>query len=274
MSHAVAVATIPRPVHSSIGRASTTRPARPPAEVERHERVRELLLRMVDTTDPDERRRLESAVVLEHQGVARSIAARYRGRGVERCDLEQLAFLGLVKAVRRWEPGRSEDFLQFAVPTIAGEIKRYFRDHLFVVRPPRRIQEARAALFAAEETGQGRSDDELCDALGIESDLVRQARQAADLCRPCSLDAPSPSGQSLAASWGAEDEELGHVDDRLSVAALMDGLSCRERAVIRMRYSDGWSQARIGAAIGVSQMQVSRLLRSIVAKLRQNLDAA
>ena len=110
------------------------------------------------------------SVVTEYLPVARSLASRYSGRGVERADLEQLAFLGLVKAVRRWEPGRSEDFLQFAVPTIVGEIKRYFRDHSWLVRPPRRIQELRAAITEAEQTyrhrdgtgpdrvGTGRSD--------------------------------------------------------------------------------------------------------------------
>ena len=112
----------------------------------RAQRVRELLERTAACTEPVEQQRLRRLVVTEYLPVARSLASRYSGRGVERNDLEQLAFLGLVKAVRRWEPGRSEDFLQFAVPTIVGEIKRYFRDHSWLVRPPRRIQELRAAI--------------------------------------------------------------------------------------------------------------------------------
>lgn len=249
------------------------------AEGDRHQRVRVLLTDMVACDDPIARKNLQSKVVLEHQGVARSIAARYRGRGVERGDLEQLAYLGLVKAVLRWQPGRSEDFLQFAVPTIAGEIKRYFRDHSFMVRPPRRIQELRAALNApGEDAGRAesahRSDAEISEALGVDAESVREARQAVDLCRPRSLDAPGISGQSLSQSWGADDEELNHVEDRLAVEEMLELLTDRERAVVRMRFVEGLSQARIGKEIGVSQMQVSRLLRGIVVKLRGMLAEA
>lgn len=249
------------------------------AEEERHRRVHLLLAAMIASDDPAEQKSLQSKVVLEHQGVARSIAARYRGRGVERGDLEQLAYLGLVKAVLRWQPGRSEDFLQFAVPTIAGEIKRYFRDHSFMVRPPRRIQELRAALHAPGDEGgpadaAHRSDEEMGSSLGVRADIVREARQAVNLCRPRSLDAPGMSGQSLSQTWGTEDCELQNVEDRLAVGEMLEVLTDRERDVVRMRFSDGLSQARIGEEIGVSQMQVSRLLRGIVGKLRTVLADA
>ena len=245
-------------------------------KTDRHERVRQLLNQMIGSEDPRERRDLAARVVLEHQGVARSIAARYRGRGVERADLEQLAYLGLLKAVQRWQPGRSEDFLQFAVPTVAGEIKRYFRDHSFMVRPPRRIQELRAALSAGDadgfdQTGKKRSEDDLGAEFGVNPAIIREARQASELCHPRSLDAPTATGQSLTDCWGFADERLEQVEDRLTVEEMLTALTDRERAVVRMRFVDGLSQARIGEEIGVSQMQVSRLLRGIAGKLREQL---
>jgi len=181
--------------------------SRRPGDEQRCERVRDLLTRMVGCTDPDERRRLQGQVVIEHLAVAKSIASRYRGRGVERGDLEQLAYLGLVKAAGRWLPGRSEDFLQFAVPTISGEIKRYFRDHSWLVRPPRRIQELRAAIGLAERDAQGgegirSSDANMGQRIGVSETAVREARIAAGLCRPPSLDAPGGAGMMIAQHWG------------------------------------------------------------------------
>ena len=194
-------------------------------------------------------------------------------------DLEQLAFLGLVKAVRRWQPGRSEDFLQFAVPTIVGEIKRYFRDHSWLVRPPRRIQELRAAISEAEQSGRhrdgsGPTEAELAAATGVTPRDIGEARAAAACCRPRSLDESQGVGLALALSWGDDDPELRRVEDRATVGRLMDTLTEREREVVRMRFGNGWSQSRIGSEIGVSQMQVSRWLRTIADKLRTSLEAA
>ena len=171
-----------------------------------------------------EQQQLRKSVVTEYLPVARSLAGRYSGRGVERADLEQLAFLGLVKAVRRWEPGRSEDFLQFAVPTIVGEIKRYFRDHSWLVRPPRRIQELRAAITEAEQThrhrdGSGPTEAELAAATGVTPHDIGEARAAAACCRPRSLDEGQGVGLAMALGWGDEDPELRRVEDRVTVAA-------------------------------------------------------
>ena len=188
-----------------------------------------------------------------------------------------LAFLGLVKAVRRWEPGRSEDFLQFAVPTIVGEIKRYFRDHSWLVRPPRRIQELRAAINEAEQTyrhrdGTGPTETELAKVTGVSTHDIGEARSAVACCRPRSLDEGSGLGLALALGWGDEDPELRRVEDRITVQRLLATLSDREREVVRMRFTEGWSQARIGTEIGVSQMQVSRWLRTIADKLRCSIE--
>lgn len=222
-------------------------------------RVRELLERTAACTDPAEQQKLRRAVVTEYLPVARSLASRYAGRGVERCDLEQLAFLGLVKAVRRWQPGRSEDFLQFAVPTIVGEIKRYFRDHSWLVRPPRRIQELRAAINDAEQSfrhndGTGPTEDEIAQATGVSSKEIGEARAAATYCRPRSLDEGQGLGLALSLGWGEEDPELRRVEDRMAIARLLGTLTERERQVVQMRFGKGWSQSRIGTEIGVSQM--------------------
>jgi RNA polymerase sigma-B factor len=244
---------------------------------DRAQRVRELLELSAECTDPAEQQRYRRSVVTEYLPVARSLASRYSGRGVERCDLEQLAFLGLVKAVRRWQPGRSEDFLQFAVPTIVGEIKRYFRDHSWLVRPPRRIQELRAAINEAEQTyrhsdGTGPSESELASVTGVSSRDIGEARAAAACCRPRSLDEGQGVGLALALGWGDEDPELRRVEDRVTVQRLLATLTEREREVVRMRFENGWSQSRIGQEIGVSQMQVSRWLRTIADKLRCSIE--
>ena len=240
---------------------------------DRAHRVRELLEYSATCPDPVEQQRYRRQVVTEYLPVAKSLASRYSGRGVERCDLEQLAFLGLVKAVRRWQPGRSEDFLQFAVPTIVGEIKRYFRDHSWLVRPPRRIQELRAAINEAEQThrhpdGTGPSEAELATRTGVSTRDIGEARAAAACCRPRSLDEGQGAGLAVALSWGDDDPELRRVEDRMTVQRLLASLTEREREVVRMRFDHGWSQSRIGAEIGVSQMQVSRWLRVIADKLR------
>jgi RNA polymerase sigma-B factor len=241
-------------------------------EPDRSERVAALLAEMAACSDPVKRKRLQSAVVVEHLSVAKSIASRYRGRGVERGDLEQLAYLGLVKAVSRWLPGLSDDFLQFAVPTISGEIKRYFRDHSWLVRPPRRIQELRAAISVTErdfqDSGELRpSDVQVAKRLGVGDADIREARAAAGLCRPPSLDSDSGAGLFIAQQWSGEDC-MSAVDDRMSLEVVLRTLTPRERTVVSMRFNEGLSQARIGELIGVSQMQVSRILRDVVNKLR------
>ena len=160
---------------------------------------------------------------------------------------------------------------------IVGEIKRYFRDHSWLVRPPRRIQELRAAINEAEQTyrhndGTGPTESELADVTGVSARDIGEARSAASFCRPRSLDEGQGLGLALALGWGDEDPELRRVEDRITVQRLLATLTDREREVVRMRFSDGWSQARIGTEIGVSQMQVSRWLRTIADKLRCSIE--
>ncbi len=262
--------------------ALATRPANAPTISSAPPRARAVELRQIlDETctcdDPAERQRRRRSVIMEYLPVARSIAARYSGRGVERSDLDQLAFVGLIKAVRRWLPGRSEDFLQFAVPTIVGEIKRYFRDQSWTVRPPRRVQELRASVNEAEQVywqrhGARPTDADLARELGVQPRDISEARGAAALCRPPSLDEVHGSGWTIAQTCGAADPEMSKVEDRVAVGRLLATLTDRERQVVQMRFGNGWSQSRIGREIGVSQMQVSRWLRAIAGKLRASWE--
>ncbi len=269
--------TLPEPVVAAPRPPSSGHTIASAPTGERAQRVRDLLEFTASCTDEVELQRCREQIVTEYLPVARSLAARYAGRGVERGDLEQLACLGLVKAVQRWQPGRSDDFLQFAVPTIVGEIKRYFRDHSWLVRPPRRIQELRAAISEAEQLhrhrdGSGPSDAELASVTGAKAEDIGEARAASACCRPRSLDEEQGPGLALALSWGEEDREMGRVEDRATVERLLDALTDRERDVVKMRFDNGWSQSRIGREIGVSQMQVSRWLRVITEKLRSCLE--
>lgn len=243
----------------------------------RSERVSALLAELASCSDATERHRIQSEVALATLPVAKSIASRYRGRGVDIGDLEQIAALGLVKAARRWKPGLSEDFLQYAVPTISGEIKRYFRDCWWTVRPPRRLQEARAAVGQAEQdlrqrTGREPDDRQLAAELGIDLRTVRQAKAVRQCSRPSSLEDPAADNGVIDQALAGEDRELQRAENRIAVQTLLRTLTDRDRDVIDMRYFRGWSQARIGEHIGVSQMQVSRILHGICGTLRERWD--
>lgn len=239
------------------------------ARTDRHRRVQNLLEELTACTDERRRKELVGHVVLEHRAVARSVALRYRNRGVEQADLEQIASLGLLKAAQRWRPDRCADFLQFAVPTMTGEIKRYFRDHTSLVRPIRRIQELRAAMAKVIELHPETTDAEIGAQLNVSVDEVREARRAGDLARPRSLDAPGPDGSDWSETIGEQETGFNLVEDRIVLAKVMAVMTEREKRVLSLRYYDELSQAAIGKIIGVSQMQVSRILRTITEKARR-----
>ena len=183
-----------------------------------------------------------------------------------------------MKAALRWEPGRSDDFLQFALPTMAGEIKRHFRDHSALVRPPRRIQEIKASLRRIDDEHAGLAgvvDDERAAAeLSVRPSDIREARQASRLTHPASLDQPTDSGKLVGEFLGSEDERIEQLENRLTIASLLHELTDRERRVLALRFVDELSQAEIGECLGVSQMQISRILRSVLDRLRQQLSVA
>ena len=230
---------------------------------------------------PERKRRLDD-VVVSQLGLARSVALRYRDRGQPTDDLVQVANLALVLAVQRYRPGQGLSFAAFAVPTIAGEVRRYFRDRSWDVRPPRRIQELRAAVHAAsgdlaQTLGRDATIGEIATHLGIEREDVVETLTAMDGYRSASLDAPtSVSGTgTLADLMGGPDAALDQVVDIESVRPLIASLGERERRILAMRFFDGCTQQEIADAIGVTQMQVSRLLTQVLANLgRQALVEA
>jgi RNA polymerase sigma-B factor len=245
---------------------------------ERDVETSELFRRLAATDTPEESEQVVEQIVHLYLDLCSSMAGRYDGRGVEHEDLVQVARLALVKAVRRYEPGHAPSFAAYAVPTISGELKRWFRDRGWVVRPPRRLQELRANLQSVrarleQELGATPTDAELAEAVGATVEEVREVAAAATGFRPLSLDC-SPSDEErpgLAAFLATDDDGLAGADDRVCLAEALTELDDDERELLLMRYVEGMTQREIGEARGVSQMQVSRTLRRITVRLHDQL---
>jgi RNA polymerase sigma-B factor len=242
-----------------------------------HARAEELLQLIEATDDPAEKRRLRGEVVLLTLDLADTVARRYRSRGIDQDDLVQVGRMALVKAVRGYRCGAGNSFPAYAVPTISGEIKRHFRDFGWAVRPPRRLQELRAGLAAAEDTlrqdlGREPTREELGAALLADPDQVAEAQLTATAYHCMSLDAPTPAGTSLADSVVHEPTEFDRIENHDALSRALQALSDRERRILELRFVSEHTQAEIGAVLNVSQMQVSRLLSSILGRLRAELD--
>jgi len=235
---------------------------------------RRLFDRFIAERDPVAR----DAIVERFMPLARQIAARYQRPEEPFDDIFQVACYGLVKAVDRFDVARGVAFSSYAVPTIAGEIKRHFRDRAWAVRVPRDLQELalrveRAGAELTRDLGRAPSVDEVARAVHVEAEDVLEAMEAATAYRATSLDTPRPSGDEEAgASLG---DTIGHTEDgydraeqRAMLSDLMRSLTHREREVIRLRFEEDLTQAEIGEIVGVSQMQVSRVLRQAIGRLR------
>ena len=226
---------------------------------------------------PRSRRTPPDELIETHLGVARSIAARYRHRGVSREDLEQVAYLGLVKAAGRFDPDEGHDFLAFAVPTIRGEVRRHFRDACWMVRPPRRVQELQARIATAESElalalGRLPTPAQLAAHLDEPEPSVLEALTADGCFVAASLDAAVPDGTSpLLDLLAVEDGSQGLVEARLVLGPLLRSLDARDRQVLRMRFFEDRTQAEIAQVVGVTQSQVSRTLTRILDDLRRRL---
>lgn len=214
--------------------------------------------------------------------LARQLARRYQRASEPLDDLLQVASLGLIKAIDRFDLEREIAFSSYAVPTILGEIKRYFRDRTWAVRVPRDLQELtlkvdRAVAELADELHRQPSVAEVGEALDIQPEDVLEALQAGGAYRAVSFDAPRGGGDeeptSLADSIGVDEHGFDRAEDRATLASLLAAVAPREREVLRMRFEEDMTQAEIGAVIGVSQMQVSRVIRQALARLRLAADA-
>jgi RNA polymerase sigma-B factor len=214
--------------------------------------------------------------------LARSLARRYE-RGSEPLeDLVQVASVALVKAIDRYDPARGYAFSSFAVPTIAGELKRHFRDQTWMVRPPRGIQEATLRVEGAlarltQQLDRSPTTGELAEAVGVGDEEILEAMQARSARGALSLHAPQGEpgdAMCLGDTLGAEDPDIERAEQRAELDRLMTEVSPRAREMLRMRFEEDMTQAEIGAAIGISQMQVSRILRQTITQLRAAADEA
>ncbi|RNL79149.1 SigB/SigF/SigG family RNA polymerase sigma factor [Nocardioides marmorisolisilvae] len=212
--------------------------------------------------------------------LARYLANRYAGRGIAIEDLQQVASLGLLKAARGFSPERSTSFAAYAIPTIRGELRKHFRDAGWTVRPPRRIQELQAHIRAAEaelvqRLQRSPSVREIADELEVEIDEVLEATSVDSCFTPYSLDAPVPvdggSERSVQADLGSWDPQFASAEARLVLGPAIRGLGERDRTVLRLRFVEGLTQQQIGEQVGVSQMQVSRILNRVLAQLRDSI---
>lgn len=227
----------------------------------------------------DEEARAE--LIRRHLPLARKLAGRYSRSSEPFEDLVQVASVGLIKAVERFDPGLGTAFTSFAVPTIVGELKRHFRDTSWAIQVDRRGQERAQAVLAAQEamTAAGRPPTVLDLAQFMECDTedVLEGLQAALAYSAVSLDAPAGSAgaddrtASLADTVGADDEGLNLVDERAALSSAVRHLPKIERRILYLRYGEELSQKEIARRVGISQMHVSRLLRRSLGRLRERL---
>lgn len=220
-------------------------------------------------------------LVLEYLGVADALARRHRAPGHDVEDLRQVARLGLVRAAQRYREDCGHGFLQYAVPTISGTIKHYLRDNSWTVRPPRRLQELRLSVRAAQgrltqDLGREPSVAELSEATGAAEDEVAEARGVSAAMNGVeidSLDAGPDSDGSAGHVVPIIDAGFERVEQRELVAAALNGCSDEDLRLVKMRFVDEMSQREIAEVLGVSQMQVSRLLRGLLSRMRRKLAA-
>lgn len=236
-----------------------------------------LLMRYHQQRDPTVR----SALVTRFLPLARQLARRYEYTGEPLDDLIQVASLGLLKAIDRFDPTRGPAFSSFAVPTIIGELKRHFRDRGWSVRVPRDLQELAMKLDRvfddlARRSGRSPTVDEIAKHLGISPERVLEARGATGAYRAISLDQPrgDDDDESVVQVFGAEDPGFALTEDAATIETLMTVLSDRERQVLQLRFTEDLTQSEIGAEIGVSQMHVSRIIRQAVSRLQQEVENA
>ncbi|HUS22797.1 MAG TPA: sigma-70 family RNA polymerase sigma factor [Aeromicrobium sp.] len=229
----------------------------------------------------EQRQRLCDEIITRTLPVADRLAAHYGGRGVPMDDLRQVARTALVQAMRRFHGAGERAFLAYAVPSIRGELKRYFRDMGWMVRPPRRIQEARLALNGVQsdlsnELGREPSAQELADLTGLDPDTVNAARGADHCYRPDSLDRPrgdDDGARTVADVTGEFDPAFSQAEARVLIWPLLEQLPPRDRKLIILRFFNGMTQSEVGERIGISQMQVSRVESRILQGFREALAA-
>jgi RNA polymerase sigma-B factor len=241
-----------------------------------HPDVETLLHAALATTDEARAARLRKEVAVLSLDLADGLACRYQGRGIEIDDLVQVARMALVKATLGYRPGLGNGFAPYATATIVGELKRHFRDHGWAVRPPRRLQELRAEVAVHEELlrrdlRRTPTVHELAAAMDVECTQVREAVACSVGYRAESLNAVNSRGTSLDEQLVCPRDDFAALETSAALGSLIAQLGERDRQIPAMRFVNEMTQAEIGERLGVSQMQVSRLLSTILHRLRAGL---
>jgi RNA polymerase sigma-B factor len=231
-----------------------------------------------ESASEPQRMRIREELVTGHLPVAEHIARKFRNRGQPEDDLQQVARIGLINAVDRFDPNRGTDFLSFAVPTITGEVRRYFRDATWAVRVPRRLKELHAAISTAsarlaQELGRSPRPKEIAAALSMPVEEVYEGLQVGFAYNTDSLDnSTDDEGHSPAENrLGSLDSTLELIEDREALIPALAKLPEREASIVVMRFFGNMTQTQIAEQIGISQMHVSRLLSASLEMLRSAL---
>lgn len=241
------------------------------------EKTHELFRRYKDEGDVEAREKL----VMSHMNLVRFLANKFKNRGEPLDDLIQVGYLGLLKAIDRFDPSRGLEFTTYATPTIMGEIKRHFRDKGWSVRVPRRLQELSAKVNQATDvltTELQRSPkiEEIAEYLDASVDEVLEAMESSSAYSSVPLEGTGNNDNDDAPSvldrYATEDSALNFTDDRLIIEEALKGFSPREREVIDLRFLQGMTQIEIAEQLGISQVQVSRLLRRTLKKIQDKID--
>jgi RNA polymerase sigma-B factor len=236
--------------------------------------------RYAELTDDDpQRQRLRDQLVHGYRPVAEHLARRFAGRNEPLEDLVQVATIGLINAIDRFDPARGSHFLSFAVPTITGELRRYFRDHGWCTHVPRRLKDLSLAVRKAtaelsHQLGRSPRSSEIADRLGVPTSTVIEALYAADAYRSSSLDDVLCSGETTTTSHmvlGELDPQMCLIDDRETLRPLLAQLAPRQRTILALRFFHQLTQTQIAEQVGISQMHVSRLLRQTLDFLHQQM---
>jgi RNA polymerase sigma-B factor len=236
-----------------------------------------LLREFLDTRDPSLRERL----VLMHERMVRYLASRFDSRLVPQEDLVQVGYIGLIAALDRFDPKRGGNFMTYAIPTIVGEIKRYFRDQTWVLKVPRRLRELGLTLRKLrvdleQQLGRTPTVQEMAELAAVTEERLLQAMEADRAYSPYSLDAQWLVGEgeekgAVSDSLGAEDPEYRRLEEHDALRQALSCLENRQRLIIHYRFFDELSQAEVARRMGISQMHVSRLERQALGQLRQLL---
>ena len=241
------------------------------------ERTHELFRLYKEKGDEEARDQL----IVSHLNLVRFLASKFRNRGEPLDDLVQVGTIGLIKAIDRFDPERGLEFTTYATPTILGEIKRHFRDKGWSIRVPRRLQELSAKVNQATdeltvELQRSPSVEEIAAKLGVGAEEILEAMESSGAYTSVSLEAGGSSeddeAPALIDRLGSVDEDLDASDDRMVIDDAISDFSPREQEIVRMRFIDGLTQVEIAKRLGVSQVQVSRLLRRTLRKIQDKID--